>query len=108
MWTKHVFLQVCVGAASVLSALSHTREAAGWYAKAMQLADLVATEEHSLQLYTLLHRYCSPQLLTRLVCLVNSALPLYTPYRDDLKALLLGINAAAIALLAIDPEMNIP
>jgi hypothetical protein len=102
------FLQVCVGAASVLSALSHTREAAGWYAKAMQLADLVATEEHSLQLYTLLHRYCSPPVVPRLVCLVNSALPLYTPYRDDLKALLLGINAAAMALLAIDPEMNIP
>jgi hypothetical protein len=44
----------------------------------------------------------------RLVCFVNSALPLYTPYRDDLKALLLGINAAGMALLAIDPEMNIP
>jgi hypothetical protein len=65
------FLQVCVGAASVLSALSHTREAAGWYAKAMQLADLVATEEHSLQLYTLLHRYCSPPLCRDLFALLT-------------------------------------
>lgn len=48
--------QVCMGAASVLSALGHSRDAAAWYGRAMQLADLVATEDHSLQLYTLLHR----------------------------------------------------
>ena len=28
-------------------------------------------------------------------------------YRDDLQALLLGMNAAALALLSIDPEMGI-
>jgi hypothetical protein len=46
-----------MSAGSVLQSLAHTRDAAAWYGRAMQLADLVAAEDHSLQLYTLLHRY---------------------------------------------------
>lgn len=110
-----------MGAAAVLSALSHSREAAGWYARAMQLADLVATEDHALQLYTLLHRYSVRRaavflptlvsfiLLTGAMNVLHVVTPVCSPHmhREDLKALLLGINAAALALLAIDPEMSI-
>ena len=45
-----------MSAGSVLQALGHIREAAGWLSRALRLADLVAAEDHSLQLYTLLHR----------------------------------------------------
>jgi len=76
------YLQVCMSAGSVLQSLGHSRDAASWLSRALRLADLVATEDYSLQLYTLLHR-------------------------DDLEALLQGINSAALSLLAIDPEMNI-
>lgn len=48
--------QVCMSAGSVLQTLGHTRDAAVWLSRALRLADLVATEDHSLQLYTLLHR----------------------------------------------------
>ena len=45
-----------MSAGSVLNTLQHSKDAASWYAKGMQLADLVATEAHDLQLYTLLHK----------------------------------------------------
>jgi hypothetical protein len=48
-----------MSAGSVLQSLAHPRDAAAWYGRAMQLADLIAAEDHSLQLYTLLHRYVS-------------------------------------------------
>lgn len=50
------YLQVCMSAGSVLQSLGHSRDAAAWLTRAMKLADLVASEDHSLQLYTLLHR----------------------------------------------------
>jgi len=43
-----------------------------------------------------LKRYCLPFL----------SLTVHS-HRDDLEALLLGINGAALSLLAIDPELNI-
>lgn len=45
-----------MSAGSILQALAQPSDAAAWYVKCMKLADLVATEDHSLLLYTLLHR----------------------------------------------------
>lgn len=45
-----------MSAGSILQALGQTRDAAAWYVRCMKLADLVATEDDSLLLYTLLHR----------------------------------------------------
>jgi hypothetical protein len=74
-------LQVCMSAASVLGSLSLLRDEAGWYGRALRVADLVACEDQCLLLYTLLRP-------------------------SDLEALLLAINAAAIALVNIDPDMQ--
>ena len=46
-----------MSAGSVLQSLGHSRDAAAWLSRALRLADLIATEDYSLQLYTLLHRY---------------------------------------------------
>jgi hypothetical protein len=70
-----------MSAASVLGSLSLLRDEAGWYGRALRVADLVASEDQCLLLYTLLRP-------------------------SDLEALLLALNAAAIALVNIDPDME--
>ncbi|KAJ1400531.1 hypothetical protein B484DRAFT_405992, partial [Ochromonadaceae sp. CCMP2298] len=79
------YLEVCMSAAAVLAELAPSAtprtDTHAWYVRAMKLADLLATEDCSLQLYSLLEPH-------------------------DLESLVMGINAAAMALLAIDPHMN--
>jgi len=77
------YQHICSTVATILQSLApdHTRDIAYWYTRSMKLADLIATEDVSLQLYTMLHR-------------------------NDLESLLSNINAAAMSLLAVDPTMS--
>lgn len=45
-----------MAAAKILQELNQKQDAIGWYKKAMQLADLIASDEYALRLYEILLR----------------------------------------------------
>eukprot|EP01038_Epipyxis_sp_PR26KG_P008118 gene8118-10994_t len=76
------YLKVCLVTADVLETLQLPQESIKWYQKGIKLADLVASEQVSLQLYTILPR-------------------------DDLESIIQDINKLAIRLLKLDPTFPI-
>lgn len=49
-------LKVCLTTATVLESLTYDRDAEAWYQRVLKLSELIASEDYSLQLYSILHR----------------------------------------------------
>ena len=50
-------MQVSASMGRAMGILSHQSEACEWYGRALHLATVIASEDTSLQLYSLLHRF---------------------------------------------------
>jgi hypothetical protein len=86
-----------------MESLGRKGDACKWLGSAVKLANIVASDDLSLKLYSLIHRH----LIDYIYNTYNNFQSLSLFIRSDLETLLAGINTAATKLLALDPDFTI-